>query len=745
MPGIITGLLQAHRQKNEDDFDREYGYLRDRYMTAPDDESKLYWLHDLTAMAADRLGLPKEKGAAQRGQIPQGPQHLNVLGRIAHVFAGLNPNPKDQWKDPARWAPPGTTPQQAQPWQFVQPPDATAEQIEAEREKKAEWDAQLQNRMATDRAVTEAGVKDYLANQQQQQAIEQANQFIAEHPEMSDEDKEWYQAQARGFKPPTIPTGTSTPVQVTLPGATKPIGLNFDTRSRRFYDYTNKEFAVPADAQVTFMKGGASPYSKTMADLVTYHMNTLHEPLDVAIANAGAEYEERFQANIAALNLGNLTRRTGLDPLGTDVNLDADVATMQGQGGQGQTRTPPPQRPVTQQNPPVAGAAGAGGAAAGQPSIQQQLNDLSKGAANVQQRIRGNLAPYVAGGPPQGTAAAGQPAARGAPTATGTPAAGGRGGPGVNIPGGPIQVDGQTLYVEPGTGLTTEVKPSPFGGQPAIPTPTTPAPGPGAGVAAGAQPTAQAGGVNLRLPESTVSQVKVASSMQDPVVRYTLSYLLNLDPSKRLSPAGQRMFQQGLRAIHDITGKSQEEIQAIVAVRRGLGEGLVKNTENMAAFGRLDQRLQEMGKLLEAARNRLPDSQWPPFIERVVQRIQQNVTGNDDISALVIAANGFQKEYAQLVSNGYLSNSQTLVGASETANQSIVRWASKGQIAAQIGQIQKEATANKVGIIRNQQSLYDQMKQPFGTSERPDLPSDQVTRKPGESGLDYLRRKHGLK
>jgi hypothetical protein len=175
----------------------------------------------------------------------------------------------------------------------------------------------------------------------------------------------------------------------------------------------------------------------------------------------------------------------------------------------------------------------------------------------------------------------------------------------------------------------------------------------------------------------------------------------------------QARAQRGLSYLHNLYNVSPEALQAAMQERKGVGDALVKNTERYAAFTRLDNELQNMGKLLQDARARVPD--YNAFLNKLANHIRQNYTGDKDTAELVVAANGFGRVYTTLVGGGWVSNAMPHVQSETDAREAIANFMTGGQIDGVIEQVGRESDAVRGALVKTGQDLVTQQQAPLGT------------------------------
>jgi hypothetical protein len=198
---------------------------------------------------------------------------------------------------------------------------------------------------------------------------------------------------------------------------------------------------------------------------------------------------------------------------------------------------------------------------------------------------------------------------------------------------------------------------------------------------------------------------------QDMINQY-LSSVLGTLPGSTRSGAARLPLIRGQKLLMQSTGMSEEQLSAALSDRKGVAKALQVNTQKIGAFSSLQNRVDQMGKLLIQARDKVSDT-GGPFVNKLSQHIAQNFTGDPETARLVIAANGMAREYAQVMSNGFSSNAQIPVSSAEDAQKAIAGYFTKGTISGIVDQLKMETVANKRGMYSASAQLFKQLSKPI--------------------------------
>jgi hypothetical protein len=217
--GLIRDLIADHKKKEQEDWDKNYTHVTTLLgMPGLDPQSKQMLQDDVAKMFGDATGIPK----AKHGIVSK------LIGGMHDHLESLNPNPKDKFKGQLQF------------------PQATKDYHPINDENALKDEAAKAQR-TRDSAAADEQTKFEQKLKERKAALAQVDEFIKQHPQMSEVEKTDYEAQAIGLKPDpsTRPRGTLKQVKVT-----KPDGTSFQAAwnsSTNQYEDSNSQ-SVPVDS-----------------------------------------------------------------------------------------------------------------------------------------------------------------------------------------------------------------------------------------------------------------------------------------------------------------------------------------------------------------------------------------------------------------------------------------------------------------------------------------------------------------
>lgn len=246
-----------------------------------------------------------------------------------------------------------------------------------------------------------------------------------------------------------------------------------------------------------------------------------------------------------------------------------------------------------------------------------------------------------------------------------------------------------------------------------------------------APPTAPAG-TSIVSQNATIEpgKIAVANILKDQNVNDYLGTVLGIPQSGGRGAAGRVSYERGRKKfLAAFPGVNQYTIEGSLAARKGTVEALTNNQKNLGALEGLSKQLDLFNNMILELRQKVSDN--PPFLQKIVNAFNKNITGDPDTAKYVLGMQGVLRFYGRLIAGGYMSIAQTHVGAQETANQTFGADLMQGQLQATVDQMNREALNERVGLIDNSVSLFKELGQPLG----------QETAATGKGGSEDLTKK----
>lgn len=718
--GLFTDLIEAHHQRELDNFQRDMGTWK-TMLTLPGltEDQRNAIVYNMEQVAAGPLKLDKKsRSNVQPGQMPKSRHELGTFGRILAGIAGagagvakqLNPYPSDPWKSPARMADEGVGPDEAQPGQLVRMPKAWPGQAEYETQHKER-----------DEALGKAATADEIAEKDRTRKLDALKQLRDTNMITEERYNRDVAEIQTGVKETQFPYGKGSDVFVQRKGDPNP------TPTKMIPD----ENGVPRIVN----PWGPGYLDANTPDLkITY--NKPVEPRMSAAERSGIDswkflgFSDQPGPDGSASEAQQMwawSQRTHSD-LGNKLTLariqglNMTVATERALSGisPGIMKTDPPPflspgkrnplarpQPATNVTSSVSYDTGGSGtpeaaappwAAAPPGPLAPRVQPQPQGATAKIRNVRDAKAAQQ-----QGAAAQPAPAA-----ATGSAAA----------PAKPFMGPPAKPFVGPPT--------SAMGPQKATGTPP----------AAPAQPTAQP---KLMLPSGkparTQEELKAFLHTHPQADMYYGSLTGSLPTTGMRSQYQAAGLLAGKRELEEFLGLDDQELAVERNRRTESGKLLDFDLGRDNAYESAATNLLMFGDVFKQAKARMDHEHKTPadqkaWLTKIMVNIRNGVIGDKDTTEMFMAAQAFAGAYGKTIAGGQMSQAQVNVSAQDRAADIISAYLTTGSVDGAVAQARREMKTEKDALNHMIKLRQDEMLQPLGAFVHPDWFGMKANRNP---------------
>lgn len=223
-------------------------------------------------------------------------------------------------------------------------------------------------------------------------------------------------------------------------------------------------------------------------------------------------------------------------------------------------------------------------------------------------------------------------------------------------------------------------------------------------------------------------------------------YVANTMGNQKLTGKAQIKAQKGQEVLQKLTGLNTVDLGTQLADLKANQKALGALSEYSAAFGRVQQVIQEHGKVLEDAATAYGPGNVP-LANKTWQWLESNLSAHPELEKYQIAINAVQREYARMISGGVQSRAQLPVSATEKGETAIRGNATIKDIVAAVQQLKTEAETEQKGFDKQHTIIQQKMaNNPVGRALNP---SSQTSAPPGvtepqiDSGITHISLKNG--